>query len=397
MRNLLLLSFDYFRCGESAASYPLACLSASVRSDPDLAREWAVDVVSIDLNREVPFLAQGLESLVVRKVRFGQYDAVAFGDYCWSSRYTRDLLALIRRWQPRAHVLLGGYQVTSTPEADLGRHYPGGEAGGTTFLKGFAETSIVSALRSLSNGAAPARVIEEPIDCKKLSSPWLRGELALEPGVEKVRWETKRGCRYACDYCEFKAAKNRPTGVEEMVLPAERLLEELELFRRHGVTKVNVLDPLFNIRGTYERLLEPMLRSGLSFTLQTRVEDLERQDDLIEAARNNPRLHLEIGVQTLDDELNRLLCRNNRRDVILSTLSRLKREGVSYETNLIFGIPGQTPASHMADIEALMEAGCPRATSGASRCASLAEAGSRRESGSFTSRRRVTGRATLLW
>jgi hypothetical protein len=360
MRNLLLLSFDYFRRGEPAASYAVACLSASVLSDPDLWHEWAVDVVSIDLNREVPVSSGGLESLIRRKARFETYDAVAFGDYCWSSRYVRDLLGFLGRCQPRAHVLIGGYQVTSTPEVDLGRHYAERESGGISFVRGFAESSIVSALRALSNGATPPRMLEEPIDCKKLRSPWLSGELALELGVEKVRWETKRGCRYACDYCEFKAARNRPTRPDEMVLPAERLLEELELFRRHRVAKVNVLDPLFNIRGTYERLLEPMLRSGLSFTLQTRIEDLEQQDDLIEAARSNPRIHLEIGIQTLDEELNHLLCRNNQRDIILPTLGRLKREGVSFETNLIFGIPGQTPGSHLADIEALMEAGCPK-------------------------------------
>lgn len=360
MRNLLLLSFDYFRPGEPAASYPLACLSASVLGDPNLGREWAVDVASIDLYREVPVSSRGLERLVSRKARFAHYDAVAFGDYCWSSRYVQDLLAFLAQWQPRARVLAGGYQVTSTPEAELERHYPAPAPGNITFLKGFAESSLLTALRSIAAGEVPARVLQELIDCKKLQSPWLSGELALEPGTDKVRWETKRGCLYSCDYCEFKAALNRPKPGDGMVLSQDRLLEELELFRRSGVKKVNVLDPLFNIDGTYEHLLEPMLRSGLSFTLQTRVEHLEDQPDLLEAAKANPRLHLEIGVQTLDDELNRLLCRGNRKDVILSNLERLKRAGVSFETNLIFGIPGQSPSSHLADIEALIEAGCPK-------------------------------------
>lgn len=358
MRKLLLISFDYFREGEARASYPLACLSTAIAADRSLRNEWAVDVASIDLLSERAFGQKGLYALLKEKAKYRHYDVVAFGDYCWSSRLTRDLMDVIAEWQPRAALVAGGYQVTSTSNEELDHHYPSPRP--ITFLKGFGEASLVTYLRGFAPGIARPRVLERPIDCKKLTSPWLEGLMPLAPGTEMVRWETKRGCLYRCDFCEFKAAVNRPTAPDAMIFLEERLLEELELFRARRVQKVNVLDPLFNIKGTYERLLEPVLRSGMNFTFQIRIELLTKQPELIEAARGNPRIRFEIGVQTLDAELNKLLCRGNVKKLILPMLKELKLAAVSYETNLIFGIPGQSPLSHIEDIEALMDAGCAK-------------------------------------
>lgn len=358
MRKLLLISFDFFRRGEARASYPLACLRSAVAADHCLRNEWAVDVASIDLMSESAFGRQGLYALLKERAAHSRYDVVAFGDYSWSSRLTRDLMNVIAEWQPEAALIAGGYQVTSTPHTELEHYYPSRLP--ITFLKGFGEASLVTYLKGFTPGSQLPRIMEERVDCRALPSPWLEGQMPLEPGTAMVRWETKRGCQYSCDYCEFKSASNRPTGPREMMLDEDRLLEELELFRARGVAKVNVLDPLFNIDGTYERLLDPIIGSGLSFTFQTRVERLERQVLLVEAARNNPRIRLEIGVQTLDEELNQLLCRKNQKSKILATLASLKTAGISFETNLIFGIPGQSPLSHIEDIEALMRAGCEK-------------------------------------
>lgn len=358
MRTALLISFDFFRKGDPRASYPLACLKSAVAAEPSVGRRWQVETLSIDLRAEDAISIQGLAALIKRKARAGTYDAIALGDYCWSSWQMKPLIAWLRSWQPKAAVACGGYQVTSTPPSEFDRYYPSTPP--ITLIKGFAENSLTRFLGEVEGGGPLPRELETGIVCRELVSPWLDGSMPLDGQVEKVRWETKRGCQYQCDYCEFKSATNSPRRAGDMVLARDRLLAELALFKKHGVKKVNVLDPLFNIEGTYEELLEPMLRTGMDFTLQTRIERLEGQDALIEAAANNPRLRLEIGVQTLDEGLNRLLCRANQKDRILSTLGLLRTKGISFETNLIFGIPGQTAAAHVEDIESLVKAGCPK-------------------------------------
>lgn len=69
-----------------------------------------------------------------------------------------------------------------------------------------------------------------------------------------------------------------------------------------------------------------------------------------------------IGVQSLQNEVNRFVGRKHDRDMSLNAIQQLTKTGKPFNVDIMFGLPYQTPKSVATDIEILCELGVPTIT-----------------------------------
>ncbi|MDI6870430.1 MAG: cobalamin-dependent protein [Bacillota bacterium] len=184
---------------------------------------------------------------------------------------------------------------------------------------------------------------------------------ALLPAWDLVEWEdytfyplagsrlaildTSRGCSHDCSFCSQQKFWERCFRGRR----PERVVEELlHLNREYGVDVVMFSDEYpTKERERWERLLDLIIASGVKLTLlmETRVEDILRDRDILTKYRQAGVLHIYVGVEatnqeTLDRFKKELSCRQS-----LEAIELINRHGMVSECSFVLGLPEDTPAS----------------------------------------------------
>lgn len=355
MRNVLLVSFDIIREGEPGTPLAVAALLASLKSAQEYGTAFTVENLSVNLlDCEAEHAVQiALDAVVERGVNF--CDTIAVGCYVWAEREVTAFIRGLRGLGYRNKIVLGGPQISYAPRQDLPSLYPQADV----FVIGYGEVALLSAI--LMPRPAVPEVLSEEVSFEDLPSAYLTGELPLIAGQGRVRMETRRGCPFRCSFCAHRDLKKNKVYRH----PRERAVAEWDFLASHRVQKVNVLDPVFNEGPDYLALMENMSESPFQplVTFQSRFELIrdERGDRFLDlAARLNA--HLEFGLQTAVEGEGKSVNRRNSRDAVQRATRMLADHGISYEVSLIYGLPGQTPASFAESILFLQENGCERIT-----------------------------------
>lgn len=182
-------------------------------------------------------------------------------------------------------------------------------------------------------------IISQLPELSVLNSPYLDG--IIDPAqYEGALWELARGCPFKCSYCyESKGAKT------VRLFPMERIKAELELFAEKKIPQVFVLDPTYNVNKKRAVELLRLIASKTPNTFyyfEARAEFIDR-----ELAREFTKIPcaLQIGLQSANEEVLRLVNRPWDKKKFLRGISILNEEGVTFGLDLIFGLPGETFAS----------------------------------------------------
>lgn len=373
--KILFISFDVYRTGEIKKSYAVASVVAYLRhhlpalADSiqaitfDVSKKWLTRGVLWEAVKAYPF--RGVSGFnprlkpeaVIRSIRqacdLRSLEYFFLPDYVWSKDLTNEVIRLIKKAGFRGKTVLAGYEITATPDSNMLRDYPDADY----FIKGYAEEA---ALQLISGQVKHGHILSIPVDAQRLASVYLTKEMPIGPQTKMVRWETKRGCPYACKFCEHSQMPKDSRKPSE--LPLKRLKEELELFRCSNINKVNVLDPTFNVGDHYLDCLKMMTDTpSIQFSLQIRAELIrgKKGERFLELCNQGKNIHLELGVQTIVPQEMDAIGRDNNVEQIGTVLDRLKSIGIPFETNLIYGIPGQTVESFRKSIDFLISHGCP--------------------------------------
>lgn len=167
-----------------------------------------------------------------------------------------------------------------------------------------------------------------------------------------IQMETSRGCPMKCFYCTSGNTQIRYRSMEQV-------REELQMLAAKGIQEIRVLDRTFNLpqeRGAallrMFRKEFPQIRFHLELHPQFLGEDL--RSELKKALPGQ--LHIEVGIQCLDADVQRLSGRNSRRDAVLSGLDFLcKQKTFETHADLLAGLPGQTWEHITRDAATLMQ------------------------------------------
>ncbi len=323
-------------------SLGLAYVRAYAQQD---ARLGGVAFTTLDLDTDVDAW------WIAYRVLALEPDVVAFSVMCWNARAVAEACRLIRSARPEVAIVLGGPEVgpiaeqvlAEQPAVDLVVRGEGEEAFADVLdalLRGRDATRIdgVSGRRGERVVSSPDRTLVSDLDA--LPSPYLTG--VLTPVEGSTYLETYRGCPHGCAYCFEGKGSTRVRRFSQ-----DRVQAEIEFVLASGIRTFSFIDPVFNL--TRDRLewlaaiLAPHVASGVR--LHTVEVDIERVDDEVaELLASCGVASVETGPQTVGAAALAACNRGFDEAAFRAGVAALHAQGISVETDLIVGLPGDTAA-----------------------------------------------------
>jgi radical SAM superfamily enzyme YgiQ (UPF0313 family) len=354
MKNIVIISFNLIREGENEIPLSIASILANLKQNVSNQQDLQVLHFPVNLNNfkhhhEALIFEDYLNIKEIEKVDF-----IGISCFIWNQFLINPIMEYIKNTGFKGKFILGGSQITYAEKETLKLEYPNADI----FISGNAESSIVSAITD----ANPVQFYNCQVDFEKLSSPYLTNEIRLNNNEKMIRWETKRGCPFACSFCAHRNLENGRVNH----LSLEKAIKELYLFKEKNVKRINVLDPIFNFGKNYMEVMKAIKNLSFSdstFTFQSKIELLNKQDGkefLSLIGETNS--HLEFGLQTVIPEEFNVINRKNDIKIVKDQLKILKEMDVSYEVSLIYGLPNQTLDSFKKSIDFVVSNGCTKIT-----------------------------------
>lgn len=278
---------------------------------------------------------------------------VLFSVFVWN-RPVLEVAARVLRSQGII-CIAGGPEVTAAPESFTDFDYTVSGEGELSVPHLVAELlSAPEALKADDASAAgetagsgvPRHIPRTPcMDLSSLSSPYLDG--TLDPSdYDGALWELARGCPFKCSYCfESKGEKT------VRAFPMERIEAELDLFAKKNVPQVFVLDPTYNAdKNRALALLDLIARKtpDTFYYFEARAEFIDAK--LAKAFTRIP-CALQIGLQSADENVLRLVNRPFNRKQFTRSMSILNEAGVTFGLDLIYGLPSETYKGFKAGVD----------------------------------------------
>ncbi len=351
MGPVVLAHLDWQRPQDNRTGLGVASIAAATA-----AAGVDTEVVTDFVNRSGFAAETWIDGVVDRLQAAGPHATLGVSAYVWSEPEMRQLMSAARR-RTSATVVVGGPQASYLASGQLDATYPDAHA----FVRGHGERAMVAIATGdvrpalgIHTAGQPDRCVRADVPLSDLPSPYLEGTI---PITSCVRWETQRGCPFACSFCQHRESGRR---LRHRFLGMERLRAEAEAFAAAGVRRISVLDPIFHAdRRRAVELLQMLVDVGVEATvsLQCRFELL---DDAFLDAASRLDVELEFGLQTAIEAESRAIGRRNRMDRVAGAIDALHARAIPFEVSLIYGLPLQTPDSFEASVAWCLERGVPR-------------------------------------
>lgn len=265
---------------------------------------------------------------------FQNYDVICLSLYIWNGRQMLDLVKDMRAVHPKAIYFLGGPEATSRVEEYLpycdGVVMGEGESPWKSFL---AHPNSSSHWRGIRRDEQYVPQNKE----EKLDFPYPYFQI---PGQKIIYYESQRGCPFGCSYC-----MSGSTGVR--FRPMSLVKKDLLYFIEQEVPLVKFVDRSFNIN--MQRALEiihfikkhDIGKTSFHMELAPHLLPQVLEDALRDVRKDL--FQVEIGIQSVEDEVNRLARRNlfylKYRDRLESFIQSFPGH---VHLDLICGLPGST-------------------------------------------------------
>lgn len=306
-------------------------------------------------------------------------DVLAFSVVGWNYREFTCLAEAYKQVRPDGLVVFGGNHVShqapkvfrEAPAVDV---LVNGE-GERTFrdlvasvLAGPREPDLASVPGvSYRDGEGVVRTTverERVEDLDEIPSPLLTGAIPLTDGAGRFPYEfalleTNRGCPYRCSFCYWGGA----VGQRVRGFSRERLAAELDLLGFHQAHTVFLCDANFGMLEADEEFVEDLIRvrerRGFPRSLEANwaKNKSARFHRIVKALKaNGLKSSFTLALQTLTDEALSVMGRRNMRvNQWEELVDWLDAEGMDCFAELIWGAPGDTPASFLEGYDRLAE------------------------------------------
>lgn len=284
---------------------------------------------------------------------------IGFGVYIWNVQQTMAVLRLLKAARPDIKLVLGGPEVShETQEQEITRL-------ADHVITGWGDLSFAQLCRALLDGPRPLNKViagEQP-SLEQLALPY--GEYSDADLAHRLLYvEASRGCPFKCEFCLSALDKTA------WAFDLDLFLGEMENLYRRGARHFKFVDRTFNLK------VEASLRI-LQFFLERlpAIGGAEPGDDLFlhfevvpdhlpdklkaMIARFPPGvLQFEVGIQSLNEEVQQRISRRQDNDKAAANLRWLVQESNAHlHADLIFGLPGETLASFAAGFDRLYALG----------------------------------------
>jgi radical SAM superfamily enzyme YgiQ (UPF0313 family) len=279
-------------------------------------------------------------------------DVAGLSCYVWNITALLGAAAAIKTRNSRVRVVLGGPEVgpvaadtlRANPALDAVVHSEG-EIPFAELISAWQSGDDAAGVRGLSfrrgetivdTGAAPLVA-----DLGEYPSPHLDGYLDCRGRVTCV--ETQRGCVFQCNFCFY----NKDFSLRNRRVPMARVQQELLHALDHDPQEIYLMDPVFNLNMARAKEICRFIAAHNPRRVPIHSEIwAEFVDDELAALMKAAHFDfLEVGLQTTDETVLASAERRLRRARFTEGIEHLRRHGLRFEIQLIYGLPDETRAT----------------------------------------------------
>lgn len=344
-----------YHCGvvESAGRWmPLAFVSLA-----GMAREagWEAEIYDA-MTKD-----HGLKEIEAR-IRESRPDVVAITSSTPTIVAALDVLKLVKKIDPNIVTVAGGVHPTFCYEELLDENPETLDI----IVRGEGELTLFELLKRLDagegfddvdglvfrkNGAivtTPEREFMEDLDALPLAwdlIDWKDYTYFVIPGARLGVISSSRGCSADCTFCsQQKFWKRQWRGRR-----AEKVVDEIQHLRdEYGVSVVMIADEFpTKDRERWEEMLDLLIERdlGVYLLMETRVEDIVRDEDILHKYRRAGIVHVYIGVEATDQKTLDMIKKDISVEQSMQAIRLLHEHGMITETSFVLGFPDETKAS----------------------------------------------------
>ena len=171
---------------------------------------------------------------------------------------------------------------------------------------------------------------------------WEQYHYNIEPWGRMASMLTSRGCMMSCSFCSHRQFWRGDWRARD---PRKVLVEMRELVERHQVEFITLIDPYpTNDRERWERFLDLVIaeKLGVKLLMETRVEDVVRDADLLPKYREAGVIHLYVGAEGSSDEMLVSLNKGTTVDVNQRAIDLAREHDIMTEASFMIGAPTET-------------------------------------------------------
>ena len=348
--------------------YSVGVLWSYVNQFSDIRDNFTLDKI-VWRREKIELVARSLEKNTI----------LAFSTYVWNKRYNYALAKRVKELNPKCIIVFGGPEVPIT-KSNIFKTCPFIDI----VVKGEGETTFKNILDGVLSGApldsVPGLVVNKNtvafdtgpsirIDSlDTIPSPYLTGvfdKIILEnPDIEwNATLETNRGCPYSCTFCDWGSLTYNKVKLFDL----GRVFAELEWISRNKCGFVTITDANFGMfverdNQIADKMLELQDTYGypgalsITWAKNQKPEVFAIVSKLIKSPRFNS--GLTVSVQSMDMAvLENIKRKNLEQHKIVEIFEMCEKNNVPVYTEIILGLPGETPESWKEGIWKLFRAG----------------------------------------
>lgn len=242
-------------------------------------------------------------------------------------------------------VVLGGFHATLAPDEAL-QH-------ADAVVVGEAEGVWEKVLTDAASGSLQGRYVSMKLsDLKGLPIPRYDLIDLKRYRIPNLPAQTTRGCPYACSYCEV----TQVYGAKFRYRPPEEVVEEVRTLMRLGKRKfVYFVDDIFNAHRKHAfAVMEGLRPLKVSWTCLC-TANVGDDAEMLDLMRASGCLHINIGMESVSPEsLKSVNKKQNHADKYAEQFAAIRKRGIEFSLNVMFGLDGDTTDSFDATVDRLI-------------------------------------------
>jgi radical SAM superfamily enzyme YgiQ (UPF0313 family) len=247
-------------------------------------------------------------------------------------------------------VVIGGFHATLAPDEAL-QHADG-------VVIGEAEGVWPKVLEDAAAGRLEGRYLSSQLsDLQGLPTPRYDLLDLKRYRIPNLPAQTTRGCPYACSYCEV----TQVYGARFRYRPPEEVVEEVRVLMSLGKRKfVYFVDDIFNAHRKHAfAVMEGLRPLNVAWTCLC-TANVGDDAEMLDLMRASGCRHINIGMESVSPEsLKSVNKKQNHADKYAEQFAAIRKRGIEFSLNVMFGLDGDTKDSFDATVAKLIEYRAP--------------------------------------